>query len=70
VPASFSLRSVICGGHFVPKSGDAVVVFSEAAAKRLILESKSGYSLACGIRTAGEIIGSVDSIGLGCPTRY
>ena len=54
----------------MPKSGDAVVVFSEAAAKRLILESKSGYARACGISTAGEIIGSVDSIGLGCPTRY
>ena len=54
----------------MPNSGDAVEVFSDAAAKRLNVESKSGYARACGIRTAGEIIGSVASTGLGCPTRY
>ena len=70
MPGSFSLRSVICGGCFVPNSGDAAKVFSDAAAKRLNVESKSGYARACGIRTAGEIIGSVASTGHGCPTRY
>ena len=52
------------------KSGYVGEVFSEAAAKRLNLTSKSGHARACGISPVSEISGGVASTGLGCPTRH